>query len=427
MSQNLLEQPKKPASAYFMWFAENREALQAETGAGAGRAVAKVAGERWKQLSADESEPFEERAAKARAEYKQAMADFLAQGGVRRVQRHVSAKGKRGLKQPAPKKPWGGAYGVFFAEQREAIGATLPEESNAKAGFTALQKEAARRWKEMTAAERQPYRERHVAMLAEHAASEKGGRPAGAELVRSASVSQGPAKGWKVLAWRTLGKAMRWKIMEPRAPGRPFRTFSNFRALRGSVDEKVYAQLRQAVRPGLVRRLDGPRRRKAVEASAEAETPKPAPKQRRVDVETPEKALQLVERTTQAPTQVERTQAAPAAGASWVLVRHARCGGSAPPLLRLKARTAVGRGEQCDARLECRQAPQMISRCHAVIECTPDACTVTDKSVNGILVNGKRALGTSKLFAGDIITFGAQTPEPELDYVLEPRPQPAAA
>mmetsp|Transcript_41762 Transcript_41762/g.119152 ORF Transcript_41762/g.119152 Transcript_41762/m.119152 type:complete len:424 (+) Transcript_41762:57-1328(+) len=385
-----LQQPKRPSSAFFLWFVENREALAAEIGS-AGSAVAKVAGERWRQLGADESQPFEDRAARAKAEYTQAMADFVAQGGVpKRCSRKGAPKEQRG-RSAAPKKPWGGAYGVFFADVREEIKASLP--AGTRVGE--ITRTAGRRWREMPEAERKPYQERYavlyadfVAALAAHGSSAKVPRP---DFVRSASVSLGPAKGWKVVAWRNSGKALRWKIVEPRRTGRPFRTFTSFRALRGSVEERVYAQLGQA-KLGLVRRLDV--------------------------TETPRKARKVAHGTPEKPRAGQW-----ACGCAAHLLRHPRCGGSAPALLHLGTRTTFGRGETCDVVLESQAAPQMLSRCHAALEAGADGTfMLTDKSVNGILVNGKRSLGTCALQSGDVVTFGPQLPEPELDYVLEKRP-----
>merc|ERR1719195_1631453 len=67
------DKPKKPQTAYWLWLAENRAALAKEAGTAAGPAVAKLGGERWKNLDAKLKAPFEKKAEydKALKEYKE--------------------------------------------------------------------------------------------------------------------------------------------------------------------------------------------------------------------------------------------------------------------------------------------------------------------------------------------------------------------
>eukprot|EP00913_Durusdinium_trenchii_P029307 g27474.t1 len=64
-------------------------------------------------------------------------------------------KTKKGKDPDKPKKPAGGAYGIFVAENRERISAKLPKGSPA----TAVSKPASAEWKKMSDADKKPYQE----------------------------------------------------------------------------------------------------------------------------------------------------------------------------------------------------------------------------------------------------------------------------
>jgi len=82
----------------------------------------------------------------------------------------------------------------------------------------------------------------------------------------------------------------------------------------------------------------------------------------------------------------------------------------------------IGRGQTCDVVLGSRLTPQMISRCHAVLQEEDGCFTLTDQgSLNGILVNGDSARSKTTLKEGDVITFGVPTLQPEFDYIFEVR------
>merc|ERR1719336_157058 len=57
------DKPKKPQTAYWLWLADSRAALAKEAGSASGPAVAKLGGERWKNLDAKLKAPFEKQAA----------------------------------------------------------------------------------------------------------------------------------------------------------------------------------------------------------------------------------------------------------------------------------------------------------------------------------------------------------------------------
>lgn len=65
----------------------------------------------------------------------------------------------------------------------------------------------------------------------------------------------------------------------------------------------------------------------------------------------------------------------------------------------------IGRSSKCQLSVE----DPLISRQHAVLVVTGDAATVEDLgSRNGVIVNGKRIVGTQSLADGDTITVGSQ-------------------
>jgi pSer/pThr/pTyr-binding forkhead associated (FHA) protein len=83
----------------------------------------------------------------------------------------------------------------------------------------------------------------------------------------------------------------------------------------------------------------------------------------------------------------------------------------------------IGRGDSCDVVLDSRRTPQMLSRCHVVLNREEGLFTLTDQgSLNGVLVNGERMKGKQALVDKDVVTFGVPTPHPELDYIFESRP-----
>merc|ERR1719414_358328 len=73
--------PKRPKNAYVLFMADNRESFERLVPAGEKKStgLAKLAGEKWKELSAKERSPYEAKAAEARAAYKKAMEKYKAE------------------------------------------------------------------------------------------------------------------------------------------------------------------------------------------------------------------------------------------------------------------------------------------------------------------------------------------------------------
>lgn len=158
-----------------------------------------------------------------------------------------------------------------------------------------------------------------------------------------------------------------------------------------------------------------------------------------------EKELAVVKRAIPTPSRPMRRSAAPAKHArvgteqwgktnktrTWAcgciahLTRSPRCtrpGELQPSLVHVQDHMNIGRAETCDLVIDSMRAPQMISRCHALLQRRGDTFWLTDHcSLNGMLVNGQRVRGRLALTDGDEITFGVPHEEPELDYIFELR------
>merc|ERR1712087_108632 len=89
-------------------------------------------------------------------------------GGVaaQRAEKRKAKEEKRAKKDPnAPKKPAGGAYGVFLAENRAKIVSTLPKGHK----ITDVAKAAGVQWKALSDAAKKPYEDKFQKKQAEYA------------------------------------------------------------------------------------------------------------------------------------------------------------------------------------------------------------------------------------------------------------------
>jgi hypothetical protein len=169
-----LEEPKRPQNAYWIWLGENRDSLTNEAGSKAGSAVGKLAGEKWKAMSAAAKKPFEDRAGKLRSEYDTAMEKFKAGGGQvgkRRLEKKEAKEGKRAksdkkAKNEAdkaagkPSKPQN-AYWMWLGENREAL---TKEAGTAKGSVVG--KLAGEKWKALPAAAKKPFEDKAAVLKA---------------------------------------------------------------------------------------------------------------------------------------------------------------------------------------------------------------------------------------------------------------------
>lgn len=163
------QQPKKAQTAFFRFLDDQRAAIQKKLGTKKLGDVAKAASEQWKALDQAAKAPYEERAAKEKAEYDAALASFKAAGGEvtkkdRKRKGDDTKRAKKDKDKDAPKKPAGGGYGQFLAENREKIKKSLPQDHK----MTDVGKEAGSQWKALSDAAKKPYEEKFKAAMEEY-------------------------------------------------------------------------------------------------------------------------------------------------------------------------------------------------------------------------------------------------------------------
>jgi len=161
----IAEEPKRPANAYWLFLAENREALTKEAGSNSGPAVGKVAGAKWKAMTEAAKAPFEKRAAAAKAQYEKDMEAFKAGGGEvgKRRAEKAEAKGKRDAKRARkaaidpnkPKKPPSG-YWLWLADNRAALMVEV-EKKTGKKNVAEVAKLGGQRFKALTEKAKAPF------------------------------------------------------------------------------------------------------------------------------------------------------------------------------------------------------------------------------------------------------------------------------
>jgi len=93
--------PKRPASAYFLYLADNREKIKKENPGISITEITKKAGEMWKEVT--DKTKWEEAAAAAKKEYEKAMAEYKASGGGKDVKEQKTPK--KDKKQSTVKSP----------------------------------------------------------------------------------------------------------------------------------------------------------------------------------------------------------------------------------------------------------------------------------------------------------------------------------
>jgi len=169
-----LEQPKKPVGgAYGIFLAEKRPEFTKACAGQKASAIAKLAGEKWKIVSSAEKAAYQKKADEAKAKFDKDMAAFLAAGGEKtkgvlalRSEKRKAREGKK--KDPnAPKKPCGGAYGVFLAENRASIVKSLPADHK----MTDVGKAAGEKWRALSDAAKKPYQDKFLKKQEEYKAA----------------------------------------------------------------------------------------------------------------------------------------------------------------------------------------------------------------------------------------------------------------
>merc|ERR1712046_433441 len=101
------------------------------------------------------------------------MKAFIGQGGkvtkgarALRTEKRKAKEGKKKKDPNAPKKPAGGGYGIFLAENRAAIVKSLPVDHK----MTDVAKAASKQWNELSEAAKKPYQEKFLKKQEEYKA-----------------------------------------------------------------------------------------------------------------------------------------------------------------------------------------------------------------------------------------------------------------
>lgn len=92
------KEPKRPASAYFLFMNSKREALTKELGTTTFSEMSSRLPKMWQEASSEEREMFENRASEAKKEYEKAMAEYKSSAAVQKYDKAVTA-----LKKPKAK------------------------------------------------------------------------------------------------------------------------------------------------------------------------------------------------------------------------------------------------------------------------------------------------------------------------------------
>ena len=162
-SPESLEPPKRPLTSFLRYMQEMRPSIVKKLPKGAPVSeVAKEGGRKWRGLSAAKKKPYEEAAEEEWDEYREAMAEFKAQGGVMPVKKKRGAKKQRDPNMP--KRPLS-AYILFMMENRPKIVKSLP----ADAKVTEVMKEAGKQWRALTAAKKKKYETEAAKLKKEYA------------------------------------------------------------------------------------------------------------------------------------------------------------------------------------------------------------------------------------------------------------------
>lgn len=106
-SQREEGKPKKPPTGFWLWQCEVRESLVKEAGTNSIPVIGKLAGEKWKVLSAEEKKPYEEKAEVLKKEHTKAVEEWKAtrvDQGEAAVEKSPPGKGKVKVSTPAKRR-----------------------------------------------------------------------------------------------------------------------------------------------------------------------------------------------------------------------------------------------------------------------------------------------------------------------------------
>jgi hypothetical protein len=154
---------KKPASAYFIWFNDQREAIQKQLGTKSLGEVGKKAGEMWKSMSATAKKPWETKAKEQKDAFEKFKATEAGQKALQEKneakQEAKEAKVKKDAKKAVKaiekddklKKP-ASAYFLFVNAKREEVQKLLGTKD-----FGPVTAKTSEMWKGLSASARKPW------------------------------------------------------------------------------------------------------------------------------------------------------------------------------------------------------------------------------------------------------------------------------
>jgi len=165
------EEPKKvTGGAFGRFLTEKRPALLEECKGKPASAVVKLASERFKALSEDERAIYEEKYKQAKQQYEKDLESFLAAGGEKKAIVRKGAGDKKQDKKSkdpnAPKKPVGGAYGIFSNEKRDEF--TKAVEAKGEKGFGPVAKMTSEAFKALSDEEKATYEKKYEQKMLEY-------------------------------------------------------------------------------------------------------------------------------------------------------------------------------------------------------------------------------------------------------------------
>jgi len=145
------EHIKRPKSSFFIFVDDFRPTFKAENPDAKQTEIVKAASEKWKSMDDSEKKPFNDEAAKLKAEY-----DLVKPPAAKKAKKGADGEDK-------PKRP-PSAYFIFAKEFRPTWQAENPDVR----GITECSKATAAKWNAMSDSEKQPYKDEAAKLKAEH-------------------------------------------------------------------------------------------------------------------------------------------------------------------------------------------------------------------------------------------------------------------
>merc|ERR1711904_479189 len=137
--------------------------------------VTKKGSEAWKKLTEAQKSVYQKKYEETKVQFEKDMAAFLEGGGEKTKGQRALQTEKRKAKERkkvkdinAPKRPSGGGYGIYIAENRAKIVKSLPAGSNQT---TDVAKAAGAQWKALSDAEKKPFNDKFLKKQEEYQAA----------------------------------------------------------------------------------------------------------------------------------------------------------------------------------------------------------------------------------------------------------------